>query len=50
MGRWKSDALKKSYKVIFCGIYLLIHSLYDLDLFNLNMVFDTNQTDNDALR
>ena len=25
------------------------HSLYDLDLFNLNMAFDTNQTDNDAL-
>ena len=23
MGRWKSDAFKKSYKVIFCGIYLL---------------------------
>ena len=26
-----------------------LHSLYDLDLFNLNMAFDTNQTDNDAL-
>ena len=26
-----------------------LHSLYDLDLFNLNTAFDTNQTDNDAL-
>ena len=26
-----------------------IARLYDLDLFNLNMAFDTNQTDNDAL-
>ena len=26
-----------------------LHSLYDLDLFNLNMAFDTNQTDNDAI-
>ena len=26
-----------------------LHSLYDLDLFNLNMAFDTNQTDSDAL-
>ena len=26
-----------------------LHSLYDLDLFNLSMAFDTNQTDNDAL-
>ena len=26
-----------------------LHSLYDLDLFNLNMAFDSNQTDNDAL-
>ena len=26
-----------------------LHSLYDLDIFNLNIAFDTNQTDNDAL-
>ena len=26
-----------------------LHSLCDLDFFNLNMTFDTNQTDNDAL-
>ena len=26
-----------------------LHSSYDLVLFNLNMTFDTNQTDNDAL-
>ena len=26
-----------------------LHSLYDLDLFNLNMALDSNQTDNDAL-
>ena len=26
-----------------------LHSLYDLDLFNLNMAFDTNQTDNGVL-
>ena len=26
-----------------------LHSLYDLDLFNLNMAFDTNQSTNDAI-
>ena len=26
-----------------------LHSLYDLDLFNLYLAFDTNQIDNDAL-